>query len=257
MNVIVTSCGGFMALPVRCLLDSIAASCLYTIVSGADGPIIADSSVKVAALELGSACLSSPWPIGTSSSIMEQLRRSAQHCQMLDTNTSVAAAAALRLCDIVATPRVPALYVDTKRHDLTSEISPTCAIALADDTQSAECEQKERAARLADDLQEEQEAKRRKVADYTERRQSQERESNERKKAHADQLTRKSDEATNLKHNEANFLPTTVPKVESSMHIPAQEQRVADENEGVDESAEGEEILPGIIDNDGPDEDDM
>lgn len=250
LETILVSCGGFMPLAIRALVDSIAAACLQTVVASEQSPVAENSSIKVAVLQLGSACLASPWPIGSSSSILGQLRRCAQQCRMGNTNTSIAATTALRLCDAMATPRVPALHVDTQRHDLTNEKTPISAASLENDIQRNEEEQKERAMELQKQ-EEEQDAKRRKVADASESTtQSNSKQSKEAEVAQKMESAAKRRKAQSGKKGEVAKLAAEVPPPVDMIIETAND-------EGPEQMKEGEDFLPGIVDDDGPDEDDV
>jgi hypothetical protein len=68
------------------------------------------SSVKISFLELASSCVTTPWNDGASSSIVNILIQAARkHEADVDEKVSMAAKAALRLCDATGVPRAPAL----------------------------------------------------------------------------------------------------------------------------------------------------
>ena len=140
---ILESCGGFMPLGARILVDSIATSCLQSLVSGGQRRIAANTSVKVAFLQFGSACVSTPWPTGALSPILEELRKAASTCRIQSTEVIEEATKALRLCNSVSTPRVPALHIDMVRYDLTAEATPVSARSLVTKMQNALEEEEE------------------------------------------------------------------------------------------------------------------
>ena len=248
-----------MPFAVRALVDSITAACLQTIISPGGSILAATQSTKVAVLQLGAACLSTPWPMGTSSSILEYLRKCAQQCQMDDTKTSTVAASVLRLCDCMATPRVPALHVDTQRHDHTIETSNISAISLIKDIQKADIEQEEGAAQSAKQKEEqevmreletqEKEAKKRKVIEDTE------------SKARKKFKESKASEMAEKRKAEvvAESIPTQnalQPSIKENSDEKAAQVAV-EEKEATMDDEEEMDFLPGIVDDDGPDEDDV
>ena len=106
-----------MSPPARSLIDSIATTGLSKICLINYGSSIALgwSAIKVAMLRLASACLTTPYPDGASSSICDLLTNAAKMCAM-DCNCDVAVAArtALRVCDEAAVPRGVAIEYTTR-----------------------------------------------------------------------------------------------------------------------------------------------
>ncbi|CAB9508378.1 expressed unknown protein [Seminavis robusta] len=113
---IVESCGGFMSLQSRVLVDSYVVAGLKALVSPDASRVALSPVAKVAMLHLGSKCEASPLPTGACSSVGEQLCVTAQKCRTHDSETSIAASSALRLHEARVNPGVPALFVDTKWH---------------------------------------------------------------------------------------------------------------------------------------------
>ena len=256
-----------MPLAVRALVDSITAACLQTIISPGGSLLAATPSIKVAVLQLGAACLSTPWPIGTSSSILEHVRKCAQQCKMDDTNSSMVAASVLRLCDCMATPRVPALHVDTQRHDHIIETSNVSAISLINDIHKADVDHQERAAESTK-LKEEQEVKRELETQEKEakkRKASEDTENKARRKSRAFQELekRKAEEMAVVETKSTSAQNDLQHSTKKTPDVKAAKNKVsppvtAEENEEATMENEDEmDFLPGIVDDDGPDEDDV
>lgn len=253
-----------MPLAVRALVDSIAAACLQTIISPGGSLLAATPSIKVAVLQLGAACLSTPWPIGTSSSILEHLRKCAQQCKTDDTNTSMVAASVLRLCDCMATPRVPALHVDTQRHDHRIETSNVSAISLINDIHKADVDQQERAAESAK-VKEEQEVKRELETEAKKRKASEDTENKARRKSKAfEELEKqKAEEMTVVEskststQNDLQHSTKKTPDVKAAKNKVSTPVTAEENEEATMENDDEMDFLPGIVDDDGPDEDDV
>ena len=271
LEAILVSGGGFMPLGVRALVDSISAACLETIISAGSSPLATTPSIKMAVLQLGAACLSTPWPIGTSSSIHEHLRACAHHCRMDDSNTSMVAASILRLCDCMATPRVPALHIDTQSHRL--ELASFSAASLVNDIQKADIEQQERASEAAnprkehkgtngEELKGERTKKKRVVEDIRER--------SGRKAKVSGSSRGPDDQNSDERHDQESASSTLQQEVtisRDSSEQPCKEKGKGEELTSTVKPAEIEErgveddeemdFLPEIVDDDGPDEDDI
>ena len=162
----------------------------------------------------------------------------------------------------MATPRVPALHIDTQRYDLSSEITPTSAMSLANDIQKTEIEQNERA-KESGKHEEEHEAKRQKVTEATESsRRSKSKQSKE-------SVLRQEKEVRVVKQAESTAKPKelqTVQKADGEAEalksdvLPPVDMMETDTKEAIvaeEEEEEEDDFLPGIIDDDGPDEDDV
>jgi flagellar biosynthesis GTPase FlhF len=125
LTAILISCGGFITSSTRSLIDSVAATGLSSLETSSPSPIFDWSSVKVAFLNLASNCLTTPWADGAASSIASTLSRVARQCEKdSDFVVSVAAMAALRLCDLSATPRAPALVFVTRATTVNATSAP-------------------------------------------------------------------------------------------------------------------------------------
>ena len=113
----------------RALIDSTAMTGLHKICSfnpDSAGIAIGWSSTKVAILRFASACLTTPYPDGASSSICDLLVETARKCEV-DGNAEVAleAKTVLRVCDTVAVPRGVAFQYVTR----TTTMSPGDSIS--------------------------------------------------------------------------------------------------------------------------------
>lgn len=108
----VNSCGDYLPIPIRSLIESVTVSGLSGIceVQQSKVKLFSWPSVKVAFLRLAKSCVSTPWSDGASSSLRDVLSMTARDLEN-DTDGLVAstANAAVRLCDDLSNPRAPAL----------------------------------------------------------------------------------------------------------------------------------------------------
>ena len=103
------SWGGFLAIQIRSMIDSMVLSGLSAI-DDQTGTLVSCSSVKVALFNLAACCISTPWGDGSCSSIHHTLVEVARkHGVDMDAQVSMAAKAALRICESSSVPRAPAL----------------------------------------------------------------------------------------------------------------------------------------------------
>jgi hypothetical protein len=108
----VNSCGDYLPIPIRSLLESVTVTGLAGIreVQQSNRHVFAWPSVKVAFLRLASSCLSIPWSDGAISSLGEMLFITAKGLENdMDDLVAGTASTAVRLCDNLNTPRAPAL----------------------------------------------------------------------------------------------------------------------------------------------------
>lgn len=259
-----------MSLTSRALIDSIATTGLKTIISPYQNEIASSSSIKVAMLEFGSSCLTTPWPNGASSSILEQLQLAASSCKADASTVSSTASATLRLCDTVSTPRVPALHVVTKKVDLSSSKAPVSSDMLLEGLQNAQEQISQNRAESKRDAFEEQENrnKRMKICESNQ-------EKAEKKTALKTEGTSKDDCNGHPKPEEGKLNRESSSKddnsdkqaaVQESPQVSGEQQLEvedksssaanAQESAGGDAS-EDDDFLPGIVEDDGPDEDDV
>lgn len=107
--------GEYLPIASRRLVESIASTCLSSVLSVTSSSMPSFGMVKAAVLSFGTSCVCTPWPDGTGCSIVGLLRAAAKICENdQETNASNAATVALMSCDTVAFPRVPALQVITR-----------------------------------------------------------------------------------------------------------------------------------------------
>ncbi|VEU39024.1 unnamed protein product [Pseudo-nitzschia multistriata] len=114
MNLV--SCGGFLSLSIRSLIESVVVSALSKIgetrQSGTE--ILSWAPVKISILRLANSCVTTPWQDGASSSLVDLLTSTARTLKDdVDIEVSTIANTALRICDSLSIPRAPALiYVN-------------------------------------------------------------------------------------------------------------------------------------------------
>lgn len=108
-----SSGGEFLPMSTRGLVDSVTRSCLESVFQA--HPFSFFSIVKTSILTLGSLSVCTPWQDGAASCIAGQLKKVARACQQ-DRESSVVlvATSALRVCDALDCPRVPAMNVVTR-----------------------------------------------------------------------------------------------------------------------------------------------
>ena len=102
-----------MSLQTRVLVDSVAAASLKALTSSAIRVTLTPSA-KIAIIRFGSTCLTSPLSSGAMPSVGDHLFTSAIKCRDHDADTLTEASSALRLCESILFPRVPALFIGTK-----------------------------------------------------------------------------------------------------------------------------------------------
>ena len=102
------SWGGFLCIQIRSMIDSLVVSGLEEMDEW--NTLISSSSVQIELFGLASCCVTTPWNDGSSSSILYSLAKAAKKYEKdMDASVSMAAKAALRVCDLAAVPRAPAL----------------------------------------------------------------------------------------------------------------------------------------------------
>jgi len=108
----IVSCGGFMSMPIRSLIDSVVVNGLSQM-GGTSEPstqLLCWPSAKTAFLQLACTCVTTPWQDGSSSALVDLLITTANAFKHdMDREVSLNAIAALRICDTIAVPRAPAL----------------------------------------------------------------------------------------------------------------------------------------------------
>jgi len=131
LAMVLVSCGGFLSVSIRTLIESVVFGALSQIMGEPTGTrrlssfsgsskgsnnsaiqILSWSPVKTSIVRLACGCVSTPWKDGSSSSssLVDLLAATAQTLKRdVDPEVSTTAAAALRICDTLAVPRAPAL----------------------------------------------------------------------------------------------------------------------------------------------------
>lgn len=250
------SCGGFMPIGVRALLDSVAETGLKSI--GSADRIAADPFVQIAILGLACACLTTPWPDGTASSLSAELRSSCYRCISGHFDVRARAIAALQLCDSFATPRVPPLHTVIHQQAFASTAIPLSSQSLLAGMQQAKA-QIEKQRDLEDEAETEEErnrhSKRIKVGEKA-------------KSADVNVLSlEKIEVAIEATQRAEPINVPVVPRSDSSKPQNTNDSRlstaVADPSEVRDGRAfdnsddDEEDLVPAIIDDDGPDDEDL
>ncbi|KAL7575859.1 hypothetical protein ACA910_003175 [Epithemia clementina (nom. ined.)] len=117
--------GPFLSNLARSLIDSTAEGFLIKCVTIRAARVEDFSPVFRCALNLGIQSCSMPWPDGESSSLGPCLRQAARELQRTTSQQSVlqTALTAIRICDTIDTPRVPALNIITKKDVTTNSRS--------------------------------------------------------------------------------------------------------------------------------------
>jgi hypothetical protein len=144
------SCGGFVPGTTRSLIESVVSHALVSYVAAAQTAppeILLYAPIKTAIIQLGCACLSSPWEDGSSSSIIDLLTSVANNLDN-DANDGVAISAKSlsSLCRIVCVPRAPALHYTPRAVADSSQSND--AISLAKDIESTRNEARQARQRI-------------------------------------------------------------------------------------------------------------
>jgi hypothetical protein len=108
----IASCGGFLSMSIRSLIESVAVSALSMLKESGThrNPILTWAPSKVAVLELACSCATTPWQDGASSSIVEQLTIVARQLERdEDVGVTKCAKLSLCICDSIGVSRAPAL----------------------------------------------------------------------------------------------------------------------------------------------------
>jgi hypothetical protein len=129
------SCGGFLSISIRSLIESIAVSALSSLneMEKSSNSILDWAPAKISILELACSCATTPWQDGASSSIIEQLTAVAKQLEDdMDISVSMCAKSAHRMCDVVGVPRAPALvYISRAATSGTSSNEDPVSIAAS------------------------------------------------------------------------------------------------------------------------------
>jgi hypothetical protein len=112
---ILNSCGGFLSLKTRSLIDSVALTCLTDYIGNSRSIISSWSRTKVAVLNLGITCICTPWPDSAMSELTTTLRSTAQVLvNDSDRRVSLLALHGLQVCNMQCTYRAPPLCIVTR-----------------------------------------------------------------------------------------------------------------------------------------------
>lgn len=241
-----------MPLTLRVLIESIASASLDAIAKADTKPIAAFSSVKVAVLGLGSACISSPWPSGASSSLQQKLFVAAHRCRTHDAETTGSASGALRLCASLAAPRVPALHLDRQVYDFSNSSKPASAGTLMRSIREVRKEREEENESVVGDTagaEGDQRSKRRKGTHP----------SGVPPVSHNTALPAKDKKTTALQDNEALSIQGTQTNMEEATDDKKSDVKVQAESDeqAPANSDDDDDFLPDIVDDGGPDEGDV
>ncbi len=148
LNMSIVSCGEFLSIPIRSLIESVVVNALSQM-SGVKQPsvqLLSWALPKTSILRLACTCVTTPWQDGASSGLVEMLNSAATKLKNdVDEEVSLNARAALRLCDTAGVPRAPALtYVtravsssDANGMDLGPHATTTDATSLAKNIETA------------------------------------------------------------------------------------------------------------------------
>lgn len=148
LNMCISSCGGFLSMHIRSLIESVVVNVLSQM-CGTRQPsiqLLSWSPAKMSFLRLACTCVTTPWQDGASSALVDLLTITANRLKNdVDREVSLNAHAALRICDTIAVPRAPALtYVartvstnNAQGADLGRRATTTDASSLAANIESA------------------------------------------------------------------------------------------------------------------------
>jgi hypothetical protein len=151
LQAVLVSCGGFLVMPIRSMIDSSVMSGLVEL----NNILLSCSEIKIALLNLASCCITTPWNDGSSSSIVDPLVQAAtQESSCCGNNTDakvcMAAKAVLKVCESLAVPRAPALlYISRAKAVDSFAPAPSDARSLIQKIKEAQTEMKEADKKLA------------------------------------------------------------------------------------------------------------
>ena len=108
LSAVLSGTGSFISISARALVDSVAISVMRNCQSSGGSLVLECSHVHRAILNLGGACVSNPWPDGSSSSVTDDVASLARFLED-DSDVDVVALAKMtsNLCDVQNTPRAP------------------------------------------------------------------------------------------------------------------------------------------------------
>lgn len=136
-----SSCQGFLGFATRSMIDSLVAHCLSRSTSATTGNPLGWSSVQCRLFQLASTCVATPWNDGSSTSIVQLLKRAAvKSCIESDEAVASAAKDALCVCDLYGIPRAPPLLFVHRTLVESSMRMEETAPKIMDDIQAAQLE---------------------------------------------------------------------------------------------------------------------
>lgn len=115
LSTCLASGGEYLHEGLRSMLDSVTVLCFEAVTKGS--MVTAVASVKQAVIELGVACINTPWPDGAASDVGDALLEVSRVCATdRDPMVAQSAAMAIRICEALCSRRVPALQTITRSH---------------------------------------------------------------------------------------------------------------------------------------------
>lgn len=141
---VLVSCGGFLNISTRSLIDSTVLSGLVEMEKG--NAVLSSSAATIGMLELSLCCITTPWNDGSMTSLYNSTVRVARRCENnVDANVCKSAKSLLMVCNSVLVPRAPALlYVSranvSQQHEEPAEAPARAAPDLVNDLEKARAE---------------------------------------------------------------------------------------------------------------------
>ena len=122
---VLSGTGGIISISARALVDSVAISVMRNCQSSGGSLVLECSHVHRAILNLGGACVSNPWPDGSSSSVTDDVASLARFLED-DSDVDVVALAKMtsNLCDVQNTPRAPPIIFVSRSVAVASPRNP-------------------------------------------------------------------------------------------------------------------------------------
>ena len=108
LNTVLVSCGGFLDISTRSLIDSTILSGLVEMEK--ENTVFCSSAAIIGMLDLSLCCITTPWNDGSMTSLFDSIVRVARKCENNpDVNVCKSAKSLLMVCNTVSVPRAPAL----------------------------------------------------------------------------------------------------------------------------------------------------
>lgn len=137
----VASSNGYLGFAARSMIDSMVMTCLARNNSFSSQHLFGWSSVQARIFQLASTCVATPWNDGSSTSIVNTLKRVAMRASIeRDEAVSMAANEALRVCDLFGVPRAPPLVFVHRTVSENADRVETSAAEIIEDIQRAQVE---------------------------------------------------------------------------------------------------------------------